>query len=127
MPDPKEVVDDTTTNLIYQEKQIRGILSRQDYTDSDDGVGALAKPNALAYVAQGGTLVGEAYVSKNCWIAKIREREERRKRAKRIQIQMGRTALEDFQLSYDSYKGYKWHVRKTSRPTRHEESLPIVE
>ena len=83
-PDCNAELDDDTIDLIYQEKQICGILSRPEYVDSDDGSGALMTKSALSYVAQGKSFVDEAYDARNFRISKIRARCARRNRDDRL-------------------------------------------
>ena len=80
-PDSKDVIDDSATNLLYQEKQMWGILSHPDYADANGGFGGLMTKVALTYVVQWKTFADEAYAAKNFRCAKIRAMEDRWNRA----------------------------------------------
>lgn len=79
-------------------------LTHPEYADSAAVFDALVAPNVLTYVAQGEAFVDEAYSAKNFRIANIRESGERRKRAHRSEIPIGRTALDASHLAYSAYR-----------------------
>ena len=122
-PDSKAVIDDDAMTVICQEKRMRDILSHPEYPSSDDGFVAIAKKSCLTYVVCGGVFVDEAYAPGNFRISKIRSRGDRRNMVNRMEIPIGQTARDDFQLAYAVYKEYNWPAPKPTRPINPEPGL----
>ena len=114
-PDSKDVVDDDTMALLYWRKQICGIWSHPEYADASDGFDGLMTKGVLTYAIKGKVFVDKAYAAKNFRSAKTRARGDRGNTAKRSEIPIGQTALDEFCLEYDAYKAYKWPAIKPTR------------
>ena len=95
---------------------MRGISSHPEYADANGGFDSLMTPNVINFAAKGKTFFDEAYAAINSKGARIRERDERRYRIRRLEIPLGRTEPENCQISYDDYKEVKRPVLKPSTP-----------